>query len=263
MAVAAMVGGGAVERAATAAPPPRPAPVPAAPADDWTLHTALGLELGVGSTITDYNENAGSSATLFYTALRGTYDVSHSFSALLTLRQWWLPTANHATMFGVGARYEPFVFSYSRIFFDAAIGPTSTSFEPGSTWHIRSAVSCARMSLSAPRITSVRAVIRVYGTHMSNGRAAVPVRGMLRTAGSIFHVRRPFSAGFTAHRTNSRNSAGSGARTSTQTPVRGCEKPNRAACKKLRSSSGMVTASRSLDAPRPVPAPTRRCEAAP
>jgi len=128
LAVAAMVGGGAVERAANAAPPPRPAPVPAAPADDWTLHTALGLELGVGSTITDYNENAGSSATLFYTALRGTYDVSHNFSALLTLRQWWLPTANHATMFGVGARYEPFVFSYSRIFFDAAIGPTSTSF---------------------------------------------------------------------------------------------------------------------------------------
>jgi len=36
----------------------------------------------------------------------------------------------------------------------------STSFDPGSTRHIRAAVSGARMSLSAPRITIVRAVIR-------------------------------------------------------------------------------------------------------
>lgn len=107
-----------------AAPPPAAAPRD----DDWTLHTALGLDLGVGSTISTYNENAGPSGTLFYTALRGTYDLSHSFQALLTLRQWWLPSANHATMLGVGARYEPFVYSSSRVFFDAALGPTSTSY---------------------------------------------------------------------------------------------------------------------------------------
>jgi Thrombospondin type 3 repeat len=129
--MAATVAGGicASQREATAAPIPRPAPTTTPkPIDDWTMHTALGLDMGVGSTISVYNENGGPSATLFYTALRGTYDLPHHFQGLLTLRQWWLPSSNHATMFGVGARYEPFVNSYGRVFFDAALGPTSTSF---------------------------------------------------------------------------------------------------------------------------------------
>ncbi len=129
--VAATVAGGIVagEPGAAAAPIPRAAPTTTSkPIDDWTMHTALGLDMGVGSTISSYNENGGPSATLFYTALRGTYDLPHSFQGLLTLRQWWLPSANHATMFGVGARYEPFVYPYGRVFFDAAFGPTSTNF---------------------------------------------------------------------------------------------------------------------------------------
>jgi hypothetical protein len=107
----------------------RALPTPtSAPSDDWTMHTALGLDLGVGSTISSYSQDSGPSATLFFMALRGTYDLSPQFQALLTLRQWWLPSADHATMFGLGARYEPFVYSYGRVFFDAALGPTSTSF---------------------------------------------------------------------------------------------------------------------------------------
>jgi Thrombospondin type 3 repeat len=123
------VGFAAGERNANGAPPSTSSPsTKLGTSDDWTMHTAIGLDLGVGSTISSYNQDSGPSATLFYTALRGTYDLPHGFAALLTLRQWWLPSANHATMLGVGARYEPFVYPWGRIFFDAALGPTSTSF---------------------------------------------------------------------------------------------------------------------------------------
>ena len=49
------------------------------------------------------------------------------WSGGLTLRQWWLPGSNHATMYGLTARYEPIVSSYGRVFGDVAIGMTSTS----------------------------------------------------------------------------------------------------------------------------------------
>jgi hypothetical protein len=125
--VAALAVGLFAGQRGAAADPPRAASSSAS-GDDWTLHTALGLDLGVGSTISSYSATAGPSGTLFYTALRGTYDLPRHFQALLTLRQWWLPDSNHATMLGIGARYEPFVYSWGRVFFNAALGPTSTSY---------------------------------------------------------------------------------------------------------------------------------------
>ncbi len=95
--------------------------------DDWTLHMAIGLDLGAGGTITDFNELPGPDGTLFFTAVRGTYDLKHGFAAMLTLRQWWLPGPNHALIIGFGTRFEPFVYTWGRIFFDAALGPASTS----------------------------------------------------------------------------------------------------------------------------------------
>ena len=95
--------------------------------DDWTLHMAIGLDLGAGGTITDFNTLPGPDSTLFFTAVRTTYDLKHGFAGMLTLRQWWLPGPNHALLIGFGTRFEPFVYDWGRIFFDAAVGPASTS----------------------------------------------------------------------------------------------------------------------------------------
>jgi hypothetical protein len=95
--------------------------------DDWTLHMAIGLDLGAGGTITDFNVLPGPDGTLFFTAVRSTYDLKHGFAGMLTLRQWWLPGPNHALVIGFGTRFEPFVYTWGRIFFDAALGPVSTS----------------------------------------------------------------------------------------------------------------------------------------
>jgi len=95
--------------------------------DDWTLRTGVGLDVGLGSTITDFSQNPGPSGTLFFTGLRGTLDISHGFAAMLTLHQWWLPGPDHALLIGFGTRYEPFVYSWGRIFFDLALGPASTA----------------------------------------------------------------------------------------------------------------------------------------
>ena len=78
--------------------------------------------------LTSYDFAASPSALLFYTALRVSYDIKAHWSGGLTLRQWWLPGSNHATMYGLTARYEPIVSSFGRVFGDAAIGVTSTSY---------------------------------------------------------------------------------------------------------------------------------------
>jgi hypothetical protein len=57
------------------------------------------------------------------------YDIKPAWSGGLTLRQWWLPGSNHATMYGLTARYEPIVSQYGRVFGDVAIGMASTSTE--------------------------------------------------------------------------------------------------------------------------------------
>src|SRR5579862_6652479 len=47
------------------------------PGDDWTLHTALGLDLGAGGTLTSFNAFPTADSTLFFTSIRGTYDLKH------------------------------------------------------------------------------------------------------------------------------------------------------------------------------------------
>ncbi len=98
------------------------------PSADWTMRSALGLDLGVGGTITDFNRSPGPDGTLFFTGLRGTLDVSRGFAALLALHQYWLPGPNHALLFGLGARYEPVVAPWGLAFADLALGPASTGY---------------------------------------------------------------------------------------------------------------------------------------
>ncbi|HXJ20975.1 MAG TPA: thrombospondin type 3 repeat-containing protein [Polyangia bacterium] len=97
--------------------------------DDWTLRIGVGLDVGLGGTITDFSQDPGPSGTLFFTGLRGTFDVSRGFAAMLTLDQWWLPGPDHALLIGFGTRYEPFVYNWGRIFFDLALGPASTAHD--------------------------------------------------------------------------------------------------------------------------------------
>jgi hypothetical protein len=111
-------------RAESRAAPPRRVPA-ATPHGDEPSPFSLGAEIGPGGVITNYQVNSGPSGVLFYTSIRGGYEINDQWTAELVLRQWWLPS-NHALMLGVGARWEPSVLSFGRWFVDAAIGPAST-----------------------------------------------------------------------------------------------------------------------------------------
>src|SRR6476469_192650 len=129
-AVAAAVIGVAGRAHAQATPGPRrTAPAaPSDPSDTWDKHLALGLELGPGGVLSSYTALDSPSALLFYVALRASIDLKESGSGGVTLRQWWLPGDNHATMLGVTARFEPAVYDFGRVFADIAIGATTTKF---------------------------------------------------------------------------------------------------------------------------------------
>ena len=51
-------------------------------------------------------------------------DIKDDWSGGLTLRQWWLPGDNHATMLGLTARFEPVVYDFGRVYADIAVGAT-------------------------------------------------------------------------------------------------------------------------------------------
>jgi hypothetical protein len=108
-------------------PPPRPA-APADPSDTWDKHTSIGLEIGPGGVITTYDQAQSPSALLFYSGLRGSYDIVPAWSLGLALRQWWLPSSNHATMLGLTARWEPKTWDWGRTYVDATIGGASTRY---------------------------------------------------------------------------------------------------------------------------------------
>jgi hypothetical protein len=131
VAVAAVLGVAGRAHAQATPGPRRLAPAtpagPVDPADTWERRVSLGLEIGPGGVLTAYDAAANPSALLFYSALRGTYDLKPQWSGGLTLRQWWLPGSNHATMYALTARFEP-PNQYGRVFVDAALGVTSTSF---------------------------------------------------------------------------------------------------------------------------------------
>ena len=97
------------------------------PTEDWTLRSAIGLDLGVGGTITDFVQDPGPDGTLFFTGVRGTLDIKYGVAAMLTLHQYWLPGPNHALLLGLGGRYEPIVAKWGLVFADLALGPASTS----------------------------------------------------------------------------------------------------------------------------------------
>jgi hypothetical protein len=114
--------------AAHAAPGFSREPATAAPSNDWTMRSAIGLDLGAGGTITDFNRYPGPDGALFFTSIRGTVDIQRGFAAMLTLHQWWLPGPNHALLFGLGTRYEPIVAKWGLAFADLALGPASTGY---------------------------------------------------------------------------------------------------------------------------------------
>ncbi|HEY7373861.1 MAG TPA: hypothetical protein VIF57_16995 [Polyangia bacterium] len=136
--VAAAIGAAGAAHAQATPGPRRTAPAPSSspssgpstpsdPSDTWDKHVSLGLELGPGGVLTAYDQSQSPSALLFYTSLRGSYDMNRQWSGGLALRQWWLPTSNHATMYSITARYEPVAYEFGRVFVDAAIGATSTN----------------------------------------------------------------------------------------------------------------------------------------
>jgi len=130
--IAAAIGIAGQAHAQATPGPRRTAPAtpskPSDPNDTWDNHVSLGVELGPGGVITAYDQNQSPSGLLFYTAARGSYDITDQWSGGLTLRQWWLPGSNHATTFGVIGRWEPVTYEFGRAFVDLAIGPTWTKY---------------------------------------------------------------------------------------------------------------------------------------
>jgi hypothetical protein len=94
---------------------------------DEPSHVSLGAELGPGGVLSAYNINVGPSALLFYGSLRASYDLNPTWAGSLVLRQWFLP-ANHATMLGVGLRWEPASYSFGHWFVDGAVGAVTTRY---------------------------------------------------------------------------------------------------------------------------------------
>jgi len=129
--VAAAIGAAGRAHAQATPGPRRTVPASSAPSDasdTWDKHASLGLELGPGGVISAYDQNQSPSSLLFYAALRGSYDISAQWSGGVTLRQWWLPGSNHATMYGVLARWEPVAYEFGRVFVDMSIGAASTNY---------------------------------------------------------------------------------------------------------------------------------------
>jgi hypothetical protein len=121
--VGALVTGGAA-RAQPPAAKPAAAPPPADA--DWKKQLAVSVELGPGGVLAPYTPNPGPNDLLFMTAVRVGYDVAPQWAGSLVLRQWWLPTDDHAFMFGPGARFEPYQLSFGRVFVDGSVGLVST-----------------------------------------------------------------------------------------------------------------------------------------
>jgi hypothetical protein len=95
-------------------------------AADWTTQTAVGLDLGLGGVITPYRPDAQDGGSDLLISVRGSYDFGNDLALQVLLRQWSLPGSNHATMPGVGGRFEPLKSSIGRGFLDAAVGPAWT-----------------------------------------------------------------------------------------------------------------------------------------
>lgn len=129
VAIGIALGGGLCAGRPAVADPAMSRAQTADPSEDWTLRTGVGLDLGAGGTLTAFNAFPGPDGALFFTSVRATLDLKYNFAAMLTLRQWWLPGPNHALLFGVGTRFEPYVATWGRVFVDLALGPASTGYD--------------------------------------------------------------------------------------------------------------------------------------
>ncbi len=101
------------------------APRPAV-AGDWTTQAAVGLDLGLGGVITPYRPEAQDGGSDLLISVRGSYDFGNDLALQLLFREWSLPGSDHATMPGVGGRFETFKSTVGRLFVDAAVGPAWT-----------------------------------------------------------------------------------------------------------------------------------------
>ncbi len=101
------------------------APRPAVAAD-WTTQTSVGLDLGLGGVITPYRPDAQDGGSDLLISIRGSYDFGNDLALQLIFREWSLPGSDHATMPGVGGRFETFKSTVGRAFLDAAVGPAWT-----------------------------------------------------------------------------------------------------------------------------------------
>ncbi len=99
---------------------------PPAVAADWTTQTAVGIDLGLGGVISPYRPEAQDGGSDLLLSIRASYDFGNDLALQLLFRQWFLPGSDHATMPGVGGRFETFKSTVGRAFFDAAVGPAWT-----------------------------------------------------------------------------------------------------------------------------------------
>jgi Thrombospondin type 3 repeat len=95
-------------------------------ADSWTERSAVGVDLALGGIITRYRPDAPDGGSVFLASIRGSYDLGPDTSVSVLLRQWSLPGSNHATMPGLGGRFEPYQGDVGRAFVDVDLGPTWT-----------------------------------------------------------------------------------------------------------------------------------------
>jgi hypothetical protein len=95
-------------------------------AEDWASRTSVGLDLGLGSVITRYSTDAMPGGSVFFLSLRGGLQIQPAVTLQLTLQQWSLPADNHATMPGLGVRYEPYQDEYGRAHVDGTLGVAFT-----------------------------------------------------------------------------------------------------------------------------------------
>ena len=126
--VAVVLGLASGARAQRPAPAPSRAAPPADPSDTWDKHMSLALDMGPGGVISAYTANTSPSNLLFYTSLRATYDLKSQWAGGLTLREWFLPGSNRATVFGPIVRWEPKSYAFGRAFIEASLGLASTKY---------------------------------------------------------------------------------------------------------------------------------------
>jgi hypothetical protein len=98
-----------------------------AAAGDWKDDFTLGLDIGLGSVITRFNERSLDGGGLLLTGFRAGYEVIDDWTVQLVVQQWWLPGSNHDTMPGAGLRYSPLQSSLAELYVQGSAGAAWTN----------------------------------------------------------------------------------------------------------------------------------------